>query len=225
MAQTLVLRRDRPHPRFRIGKLDFTRISAEAGAIAINAVALLLLLAPMSMHVPQMAQPEIFYPIIPAKPKDNPQPLKPEPVPVSKPHVVPTTPTAVQQKVETQTPPIVDSVIGDTAIDPLQIAKVEPIGDGIAPPLAGVHLEYEMAPPPPYPVMALREGLTGTVTLRVLVDVDGRPIDVQIERSSGHRLLDAAARKQVLAKWRFKPALENGRAVQAIGLIPIDFNL
>jgi len=226
MAQTLVLRPDRPHTRFRIGRLDFTRISAEAGAIAINAAALLLLLAPMSMHVPRVAQPEIVYPIIPLKPKDNPLPPRPDPVPVDKPRIVPTTPTAVQQKVEPQPVPIVDSAIGDTAIDPLQVAKVDTgIGNPITPPLAGAHLEYEMAPPPSYPVMAIREGLTGTVMLRVLVDIDGRPIDVQIERSSGHRLLDAAARKQVLAKWRFKPALENGRAVQAIGLVPIDFNL
>jgi len=225
MAQTLVLRPDRSHTRFRIGKLDFTRISAEAGAIAINAMALLLLLAPMNMHVPQMAQPEITYQVIPVKPKDNPLPLpKPKPVDVSKPRVVPTTAT-LPQKVEIQPLPLVDPQQGDTAIDPVQVAKIDPIGDGIAPPLAGAHLEYEMAPPPPYPVPAIREGLTGTVMLRVLVDVDGKPIDVQVERSSGHRLLDAAARKQVLARWRFKPALENGRAVQAIGLIPIDFNL
>jgi len=225
MAQTLVLRPDRSHTRFRIGKLDFTRISAEAGAIAINAMALLLLLAPMNMHVPQMAQPDIIYPVIPTKPKSNPLPLpKPKPVEVSKPRIVPTTPTTVPQKLET--PPIVDPIAGDTAVDPLQITKVEPgIGDPITQPLVGTHLEYQVAPPPPYPIAAIREGLTGSVTLRVLVDVDGRPIDVQIERSSGHRLLDAAARKQVLAKWRFKPALENGRAVQAIGLIPIDFNL
>jgi len=226
MAQTLVLRPDRPHTRFRIGRLDFTRISAEAGAIAINAAALLLLLAPMSMHVPQRAEdPEVF--ILPVPPKIPPRPyVEPKRVEVDKPRIVPTTPTALPQKVEIQPLPLVDPQPGDTAIDPLQVAKVDPgIGNAITPPLAGAHLEYEMAPPPSYPVMAIREGLTGTVMLRVLVDIDGRPIDVQIERSSGHRLLDAAARKQVLVKWRFKPALENGRAVQAIGLVPIDFNL
>ena len=225
MAQTLVLRPDRPHARIRIGKLDFTRISAEAGAIAINAAALLLLLAPMSMHVPRMAErdPDVF--ILPVVPKIPPRPyVEPKKLDVIKPHVVPTTAT-LPQKVEIQPLPFVDPQPGDTAIDPLQVAKVEPISDGIAPPLAGAHLEYEVAAPPPYPIAAIREGLTGTVMLRVLVDVDGSPIDVQIERSSGHRVLDAAARKQVLAKWRFKPALENGRAVQAIGLIPIDFNL
>lgn len=225
MAQTLVLRPDRPRAR-RIGKLDFTRISAEAGAIAINAVALLLLLAPMNMHVPQMAARDPDVILLPVLPKTPPPRVEPEKVEIEKPRVVPTTSTSVQQKkVEIEPLPIVDPQPGDTAVDPLQVAKVEPIGNGITPPLAGAHLEYEVAPPPPYPIQAIREGLTGTVMLRVLVDVDGKPIDVQIERSSGHRALDAAARKQVLAKWRFKPALENGRAVQAIGLIPIDFNL
>jgi protein TonB len=227
MAQTLVLRPDRPHNRFRIGKLDFTRIAAEAGAIAINAAALLLLLAPMSMHVPQTADRDPDVILLPVTPKIPPRPyVEPKKVEVDKPRIVPTTTTALPQKVEIQPLPLVDPQPGDTAIDPPQIAKVDPgIGNSIALPLTGAHLEYEMAPPPPYPVIAIREGLTGTVMLRVLVDVDGKPLDVQIERSSGHRVLDAAARKQVLAKWRFKPALENGRAVQAIGLIPIDFNL
>jgi periplasmic protein TonB len=63
------------------------------------------------------------------------------------------------------------------------------------------------------------------VTLRVLVDVDGRPIDVQVEHSSGHRVLDAAAKKQVLAKWRFRPAMQDGQVVQAIGMVPVVFSL
>lgn len=225
MAQTLALRPDRTHTPFRIGKLDFTRISAEAGAIAINAVALLLLLAPMSMHVPQVIEPEIIQ-IVPLKPKDNPTPPPPKPVDAIRPRIVPTTPTVTPQKVEMQPLPVVDPQPGDTAADPVQIAKVDPgIGNAIAPPLTGAHLEYAVAPPPPYPVTAIRAGQTGTVLLRVLVDLDGRPIDVQIERSSGHRVLDAAAKKQVLAKWRFKPAMQDGQVVQAIGLIPVDFHL
>lgn len=223
MAQTLALRPDRS--RALIGKLDFTRIYAEAGAIAINVGALLLLLAPMNMHVPQVAPQEVVYDYIRAKPKDNPLP-PPKRVEVIKQRVVPTTPTVAPQKIEKQPLPILDPQAGDVALDPVQLAKVDPgIGDAIIAPLAGAHLEYEAAPPPRYPVQAIREGLTGTVMLRVLVDVDGKPIDVQIERSSGHRVLDDAAKKQVLAKWRFKPAMQDGRAVQAIGMIPVDFNL
>jgi protein TonB len=133
----------------------------------------------------------------------------------------------VPQRIEVPQPPILDeSLPGDMAGDPVEVAKVDPgLNDAITQPLAGAHLEYLAAPPPRYPIEAIREALTGTVTLRVLVDVDGRPLEVQVEHSSGHRVLDAAARKQVLGKWRFKPAMDNGRAVQAIGLVPVVFSL
>ncbi|MGV8961284.1 MAG: energy transducer TonB [Stenotrophomonas sp.] len=61
--------------------------------------------------------------------------------------------------------------------------------------------------------------------LRVRVDENGHPIEVTIQRSSGHRSLDNAARAQVARYWKFRPALDNGRSVQAYGLIPIDFHV
>lgn len=224
MSRTLALRTQ----RFHIGKLDFTRISAEAGAIAINGAALLLLLAPLSMHVPPMEarNPDIV--IIPATAKKPPPPIvdPPKKVEVVKQRFTPSLPAVTPQKPDVQPQPLVDPVIGDIAVDAVQLAGAN-IGrsDAITGPLAGAHLEYEVAPPPPYPAEAVRKALTGTVTLRVLVDVDGTPIDVQIERSSGHRVLDAAAKRQVLAKWKFRPAMDKGHAVQAIGMVPVVFNL
>jgi protein TonB len=211
---------------FHLGKLDFTRISAEAGAIAINAAALLLLLAPLSAPMPIADRRPDDIIVIPVTPKKPPDPyVAPKKVEVTKPRTTSTTPAAVQQKIE---PPetIVEAQPGDIPVDPVQVAKTD-LGrsEAITEPLPGAHLEYEVAPSPPYPVEAIRGGLTGMVTLRVLVDVDGKPIDVQIEHSSGHRVLDAAARKQVLAKWRFKPATQDGQVMQAIGLVPIVFNL
>jgi protein TonB len=88
-----------------------------------------------------------------------------------------------------------------------------------------VRLEYAKAPPPPYPRDALIGGLQGTVLLQILVDVDGRPLQVDVHRSSGHRRLDDAARKFVLKHWTFRPAMRNGRPVQAVGLVPIAFDL
>jgi protein TonB len=67
--------------------------------------------------------------------------------------------------------------------------------------------------------------MQGTVTLRVLVDETGKPLDVVIESSSGHELLDRAARDQVLARWRFQPAQANGHTVQAWARIPVTFDL
>lgn len=221
MAQTLALRTR----RFHIGKLDFTRISAEAGAIAINGAALLLLLAPLSVHVPSVEEPAItmFYPVIERKPPPPPPP--PTTVPV-RPRAVPTLPALQPERIEIKVPPVVDPQPGDMFVEPTLLADASIDRSGtLTEPLSGAHLEYELAPPPSYPTQALREMLTGTVTLRVLVDVDGKPIDVQVASSSGHRVLDAAARKQVLAKWRFRPAMHDGRAVQAIGLVPVVFHL
>lgn len=221
MAQTLALRT----PRFHIGKLDFTRISAEAGAIAINGAALLLLLAPLSVHVPPMEEPVIttLYPVI--EKIAPPPPPPPTTVPVRA-RAAPTLPAPQPERIEIELPPAVDPQPGDTFVEPTLVADASIDRSGmLTEPLSGAHLEYEVAPPPSYPVHALREMLTGTVTLRVLVDVDGKPIDVQVASSSGHRVLDAAARKQVLAKWRFRPAMHDGRAVQAIGLVPVVFHL
>jgi protein TonB len=69
------------------------------------------------------------------------------------------------------------------------------------------------------------EHAEGTVMLRVLVDVDGGPLEVTIEVSSGNRELDRAARAQVLKSWKFQPAMQDGRAVQAYGRVPVNFSL
>lgn len=207
------------------GSLDFARIGAEAGAIAINLAALLLLLAPLTPPPLPLAEPDqiIFVPQTPRRPPE----LPPRPVEVVRPHPTPPrAPVIAPPRIEVMPPPSLDALPGDVAVEP------EPLADAgldrlptVSEPLPGVRLEYLAAPPPPYPRDALRDGLTGTVLLRVLVGIDGRPLRADIERSSGHRALDAAARRQVLAKWRFKPAMQDGHAIQAIGLVPIDFTL
>ena len=92
-------------------------------------------------------------------------------------------------------------------------------------PLPSATLEYVHATSPRYPPAELRGGVQGTVILRVLVDVDGKPASVTVETSSGNRNLDRVALQHVLKTWRFKPAMQNGQVVQAYGLVPIAFNL
>ena len=86
-------------------------------------------------------------------------------------------------------------------------------------------LAYVAAPAPKYPQQAVRGRMQGTVTLRVLVDEGGKPLQVVVESSSGHKVLDDAARNQVLASWRFQPAVQNGRQVKAWARIPVTFDL
>jgi protein TonB len=201
---------------------DFRRIAAYAGAIALNFALLMLVSLPMQGGLPSVAPKD--GPVITVV--DLPKP-KPDVVPIV-PHV-PTRPQAPveHQRPQVQAPPVDVPVVvtdGSEAYVPPVVAPVE-TAPAVAGPITGMSLEYASAPPPSYPREALREGITGTVLLEVLVDVDGSPLTVAIHRSSGHRDLDRAAQQQVQRHWRFRPASRNGVPVQAIGIVPIDFKL
>ena len=62
---------------------------------------------------------------------------------------------------------------------------------------------------PDYPVNAARNGDTGTVTLALLVGLDGRVTSARVQKSSGSRELDRAA-VNALSLCQFKPAMNNG---------------
>ena len=85
-------------------------------------------------------------------------------------------------------------------------------------------LAYDGALKLRYPPMSMRQREQGTVLLRVLVDASGGVQRIEIERSSGHAQLDAAAREAV-QRARFKPVLRDGQAIPAWGIVPIEFRL
>lgn len=202
---------------------DPARIVGYSGAIAINAAALMLLLLPMAVPEP-LPLPDPEPPVIWI------ETVKPRPV-VEVPVVRPQPPRAQPTLRRADIPPVPPVVFPDSTPMDAAAADIPPAdaaaGDRFTPPhpLPAVRLEYDRASPPPYPREALRDGLQGTVLLRVLVDTDGRPLEVTVERGSGHRILDDAARRHVLRRWAFRPAIRDGVAVQAVGLVPIDFKL
>jgi protein TonB len=73
-----------------------------------------------------------------------------------------------------------------------------------------------------YPPMARRMNAQGTTLVRVLVDTEGRPQDVRVDRSSGYRLLDDAA-VECAHQALFKPRREGGRLRASLVVIPFDF--
>lgn len=213
--------------------LDPSRIAATSGALLLNLAVLALLLIPATIPPtsgdfrPVTTIIELIDP-----PKPVPLPPDPEPVPVVPQQTRDITPsTPALPTVPTTQPIAVDPVIVDPGTLPTAAtgdALAQPGSAEIAAPpgpVTGMALRYLRADPPPYPIDALRAGSQGTVMLRVLVDVDGTPLQVDIQRSSGNRKLDDAARRHVLARWRFEPAMRDGVAVQAIGIVPIAFNL
>lgn len=78
--------------------------------------------------------------------------------------------------------------------------------------------------PPDYPPSARRQGIEGTVRVRVLVGEDGRVIQALVFKTSGNDMLDAAALEAV-SDWRFEPAQRDGEAVRAWASVPIAFKL
>ncbi|MBU1429247.1 TonB family protein, partial [Myxococcota bacterium] len=67
-------------------------------------------------------------------------------------------------------------------------------------------------PPPRYPLEAQRQGVTGAVKARLLVDVDGAVRQVTILSCDPPGVFDAAA-SEALSRWRFRPGAFQGQAV------------
>lgn len=211
-------------------RFDVSRILALSAAIALHLLALGLLLVPLSQAPIRLEQPrETFRWVVPEIVPVTPPPPEPEEVPVTR-QVSPPTPAPALAPVQIETPPLpvfsTEAVVPEFSV-PATLPTTGTGSPSIAPaqPVAGVQLRYLRSPAPAYPRDALRAGLEGTVVLKVLVDTDGSPLKVEVERSSGHRVLDQAARTQVLRQWKFQPAVDGGQPVQAYGLIPIDFSL
>lgn len=210
-----------------ITRIQPSRIFGIAGAITLNAAALMLLLVPVSAPMP--VAPDIgFVWELPQK-KETPPPIPVE-VPITKPQPVRNT-TPVPINPPTQQPVLDQEVIVPEGNEYVPPNNIEPTPD-IGPtqptnpgPLPSTRLEYASAPAPVYPREAMLDGIEGTVLLKVLVDVDGKPLSVEIERSSGNRRLDDAARRQVLRKWMFRPAIRDGQAIQVYGMVPVHFSL
>ena len=75
-----------------------------------------------------------------------------------------------------------------------------------------------------YPNIARRMGESGTVLLRVLINVKGEAEQVLIQKSSGSTNLDEAGRQAVL-RALYKPYIEDGKAIPVYALVPINFQL
>ena len=77
---------------------------------------------------------------------------------------------------------------------------------------------------PPYPQSKLLSGEEASLTLRLTVDNNGRVVAVEpIGRADPVFL--AAARRHLMAHWRYKPAIEDGRAISSSFTVTLRFEL
>lgn len=78
--------------------------------------------------------------------------------------------------------------------------------------------------PPRYPLIARRNGVEGTVRLKVFVSKDGKPAQVQLDQSSGSAALDSAALDAVRG-WQFLPARRGQEPIESWVVVPVVFRL
>ncbi|RXZ36599.1 energy transducer TonB [Oxalobacteraceae bacterium CAVE-383] len=179
--------------------------------------------------VATMAPKEVFASLItperapePAPPKEQP---KPKTVPVVKKTVAPPlpvpvtntpSPTAVTAPPAPPQPAVpAAAAVPDPSPAPAAPAPPKTITSGV---------EYIQKPQIEYPAASKRMGETGKVMLRVLVDEQGRPETMDIQKSSNFPRLDEAA-KQAVRRARFKPNIEDGKATRVYVIVPIVFLL
>ncbi|MFP6692350.1 MAG: TonB family protein [Pirellulales bacterium] len=82
----------------------------------------------------------------------------------------------------------------------------------------------QVSPRPEYPPAARAAGHEGRVVLRIKIAADGRVQTASVHRSSGYRSLDRSALRTVM-KWRFDPALLDGRPVACEIAVPFRFEI
>ena len=85
-------------------------------------------------------------------------------------------------------------------------------------------VQYLVPPAPVYSRASARMRESGKALVRVYIDEDGLPRNVQLAASTGFSRLDEAALAAVRGS-RFKPYFENGVAVAGWAAIPIEFEL
>jgi len=175
--------------------------------------------APPPSPPPPAAPP----PPTPSPPPPTPQPAKPAPTPAPVAPPVTQAPAAELPAITTPTP----TPTGLTAAAPAA-PPAPPAAAPVAPPVTAAPTRATSPAPtrtaagvnvnqcekPEYPSASRRLEEEGTVALRFLVGVDGKVLQSEIEKSSGFKRLDEAARSG-LSKCQFRPALVDGKPEQA----------
>lgn len=168
------------------------------------------------------------------QPKVEPEPPKPvtKPVPRRKEVVLPKltaaadAPSAESAPVQEPAPPepVAIDAIPATAPAPAAVtaAPVAAPPPTLEPPRFDA--AYLSNPKPAYPMLSRRAGEEGRVMLRVMVEANGMPSKVDIEKSSGFPRLDEAALDAV-KKWKFVPARRGTETVAESVVVPLSFRL
>ncbi|MBH1662349.1 TonB family protein [Stenotrophomonas maltophilia] len=83
-------------------------------------------------------------------------------------------------------------------------------------------IQIDRMPPPSYPKSAFEQRQEGVVTLRVEVDAQGHPTEVQVLGATNPGVFDAVS-IAAARSWTYRPAVKHGQPVAGAVKIPITF--
>lgn len=182
------------------------------------------------MHVRHQVQrrEELRLSVVNLTPPAPPPPQDAPPPPPSKPQIVAPAPVV---RLATRSPQIATTPIAQpVAVSaPTVIAPAPTVALAAPSPpstVQGGDLSTQMVSgkPPRYPIESRRKHEQGTVVLALTLGTDGAVEAIAVTRSSGFARLDDAARDAV-RKWRWRPLVQQGRAVKVKGVVEIPFVL
>jgi protein TonB len=169
---------------------------------------------------PPITVETIHDPLIEPKPLPQPHPQQPQPAPLTTPRAEPLPPLPPLSSNPAHPDP---GVVVDG-----RGASVTPT---LPPPIATTPVHHDahlLTPPselkPPYPADKLLSEEEAVLTLRLTIDPNGRVTDVQPVGRADRSFLEAA-RRHLMAHWRYAPATDDGRAVATTTVITLRFML
>ena len=196
-------------------------------AIIAGHVALLAVVMSAKMELPpRIIDPPIIVdwirPVEPPPPNPVHPVARPQPGPSNPNHATPIRPL-----------PLPDPGLGGpTTVDPGPTGPVNsmPIPDPLPPThLPGVTIGVRLVTPsaelrPPYPGVKLASEEEAVLKLRLTIDPNGRVVAVEPVGRADPVFLEAA-RRHLLAHWRYKPAMQDSRAITSTTVITLRFQL
>lgn len=126
---------------------------------------------------------------------------------------------ALAQKGLIEIPPPPPFPLGEGVVIEKPPVRVEPVFQG-----ATIHPRYRDVLQPEYPPGLIRQEVEGSVTIRVLVGIDGWVKAVEPLRFDDDGFLKVT-REQAMRKWRFLPATRDGTPVESWREMTVRFQI
>lgn len=195
-----------------LGRLALGLVLGSAVALGLLSLMQSLITGPGSELLAEQERPVIDFirvrqdTALQVRQRERPPPPELEPPPPTPMPLVPPPPAP---------PKVAQQPLGLRGLDlPMALADAPFLG-GMAAPVGETRDVVALARTPPiYPMGAKRRGIEGWVELEFTVSAEGQVRDVRVVAAEPPGVFDQAATSAIL-RWKFKPRMEAGRAVEA----------